>query len=405
MSTVHLHPLPGSQPRDPADRPCSPTAEAEHRHLGAVTPPRRRSALVARGLAAWRWARRGLAVGLLGAGLFALYDERRQVSRAASLLTDLNWPWVAAGAGAEIASMVVFARLQRFLLRAGGADIGLGSMVEITLAGNALSVSVPGGAVWSASFTFEQLRRRGADRALAVWVLLSAGALASFGLFLLLATGVWIAGPVGPAADFRLPALGLASIPLVVATIALATRHSRTVHRAGSALLAAAEHRLPHGGQAATALGSLTVRLRAVQPGAGDWLGGLSLALLNWAFDATCLAACLAALGVHVPWRGLLVAYGLAQVGASLPVTPGGLGVVEGSLSFALMAYGVDAGQAVAVVLLYRILSFWALVPIGWGAWGRLEIEARRQDRAGRDRVGPRRNWAWFQGRPAPTSR
>ncbi|MGH9060964.1 MAG: hypothetical protein ACRDZY_15845, partial [Acidimicrobiales bacterium] len=78
---------------------------------------------------------------------------------------------------------------------------------------------------------------------------------------------------------------------------------------------------------------------------------------------------------------------------------------VEGSLSFALMAYGVDAGQAVAVVLLYRILSFWALVPIGWGAWGRLEIEARRQDRAGRDRVGPRRNWAWFQGRPAPTSR
>lgn len=332
----------------------------------------------------------------MAGGVYALFDERHQVSQAAALLTHLSWPWLAGAAGAEVASMVVFARLQRWLLRAGGAELGLGPMFEITLAGNSMSVSLPGGAVWSASFAFEQLRRRGADRTLAVWVVLAAGALSSFALFMLLVAGVWWAGSRGPAADFRFPALGLAAIPLLVAAGALAVRHSRAARRAGSAVLRAAERHLPKGPEAAGALRAVGRRLQAVQPGPGDWAVSFALALLNWLYDATCLVCCLLALGVGIPWRGLLVAYGLAQIGASLPITPGGIGVVEGSLSVALIAYGVHAQQAVAAVLLYRIVSFWALVPIGWGAWGWLELLARRQDNP--DRHHP---WAWHHGTPA----
>jgi putative heme transporter len=83
------------------------------------------------------------------------------------------------------------------------------------------------------------------------------------------------------------------------------------------------------------------------------------------------------ALGVPVPWRGVLVIYGLTQVAASLPITPGGIGVVEGSMTALLIAYGTHATDAVAVVLLYRIVSFWGLAPIGWAAWGGLELALR----------------------------
>jgi uncharacterized protein (TIRG00374 family) len=80
-----------------------------------------------------------------------------------------------------------------------------------------------------------------------------------------------------------------------------------------------------------------------------------------------------------VPWRGLLLAYGAGQLAANLPVTPGGLGVVEGSLTIALVAYGGGEVSTVAAVLLYRIMSFWVLLPVGYAAWGGLALLARRQ--------------------------
>ena len=78
-----------------------------------------------------------------------------------------------------------------------------------------------------------------------------------------------------------------------------------------------------------------------------------------------------------MPWRAIVVIYGLTQVAASLPITPGGLGVVEASLAALLVAYGEKPMSALAVVLLYRIVSFWGLVPIGWVTWFGIELAYR----------------------------
>ena len=48
-----------------------------------------------------------------------------------------------------------------------------------------------------------------------------------------------------------------------------------------------------------------------------------------WLESCACLVACILAVHGHVPWRGILVAYALTQVLASIPLTPGGIGVVE----------------------------------------------------------------------------
>ncbi|MHB8467671.1 MAG: lysylphosphatidylglycerol synthase domain-containing protein, partial [Acidimicrobiales bacterium] len=81
--------------------------------------------------------------------------------------------------------------------------------------------------------------------------------------------------------------------------------------------------------------------------------------------------------GAGVPWRGILVAYGLGQLAAVLPFTPGGLAVVEASLTAVLIAYGMSAGGAIAGVLVYRVISFWAVVPIGWICYGLLSLAGR----------------------------
>ncbi|HWC38138.1 MAG TPA: YbhN family protein, partial [Acidimicrobiales bacterium] len=140
-------------------------------------------------------------------------------------------------------------------------------------------------------------------------------------------------------------------------------------------------------------------RVRTVRLSPAGWLEAFGLALANWTMDAVVLTACILALGVGVPWRGVLVAYALTQVAASLPITPGGLGVVEGSLAALLVAYGMHLDQAVAVTLLYRLVSFWALAPIGWTVWSAIELSQRRGIRT---RPHP---WAvHLHGNPPPSS-
>jgi hypothetical protein len=72
------------------------------------------------------------------------------------------------------------------------------------------------------------------------------------------------------------------------------------------------------------------------------------------------------AAGAAVPWHALLLVYGAGIAAQSLNITPGGLGVTEGTLGLALVATGLHANQALAAVLLYRLASFWLMALAGW---------------------------------------
>jgi len=333
------------------------------------------------------WLRRVLGVVLVGVAAYEAYQRHHQLAQALDMYDQLSLSWLGVAIVAEAASMVIFARLQRWLLKAGGVRIGLGEMVEITLAGNALGTSLPGGAAWAATWAFGQLRRRGADKVLAGWVILVAGALASFALFVLVASGAWIAGSQGPVANLRWLAAALAAIPVVVAAGVVAARRSEAVNRSIASAWTWVRDHVPGARVAGRAVGNVHESLQSVRPGAVGWLEAFGLAMGNWLCDAAVLGSCLLALHVGVPWRGLLVIYSLTQISASLPITPGGLGVVEGSMAALLVGYGTSGSQALAVVLLYRIVSFWGLVPIGWGVW--LWLEAGQ--RGGRRSIHP---WA-----------
>jgi uncharacterized protein (TIRG00374 family) len=73
----------------------------------------------------------------------------------------------------------------------------------------------------------------------------------------------------------------------------------------------------------------------------------------------------------------LLLAYGLANILAAIPITPGGLGVVEFVLVSMITGFGPTAGQALSGVLAYRAVNFWLPIPFGGIAYGSLEFERR----------------------------
>jgi len=80
------------------------------------------------------------------------------------------------------------------------------------------------------------------------------------------------------------------------------------------------------------------------------------------------LLVCLRAVGVsegEVSWIEGFAAWALVRILGALPLTPGGVGIVELGLSGALVAFGASNSDAVAATLLYRSLTVLPTLALG----------------------------------------
>jgi uncharacterized membrane protein YbhN (UPF0104 family) len=101
-----------------------------------------------------------------------------------------------------------------------------------------------------------------------------------------------------------------------------------------------------------------------------EGIGGVLLLSLTYIL---CLSACVNAFGGSLPIAKVGFVYLTGSAIGSIIPTPGGLGAVEAALTAGLTAAGVHGGIAVSAVLLFRLLTFWLPVPIGWAAMNYLE--------------------------------
>jgi uncharacterized protein (TIRG00374 family) len=120
-------------------------------------------------------------------------------------------------------------------------------------------------------------------------------------------------------------------------------------------------------------LGQVLPRLLEVAQHPRKLALGIGGALLLSATYVGCLAACVAAFGRTVPIASIAVVYLTGSALGSILPTPGGLGGVEAALTAGLTAAGLPGAVAVSAVLLFRLLTFWLPVPIGWAALSYLE--------------------------------
>ena len=81
--------------------------------------------------------------------------------------------------------------------------------------------------------------------------------------------------------------------------------------------------------------------------------------------------------------------YLTVQIVRQIPLTPGGLGVIEISLLAGLVSAGAGEAAAAATVLVYRLLSCWLIIPVGLLGWLLLRRppHARPSLQAGNSRV------------------
>jgi pimeloyl-ACP methyl ester carboxylesterase/uncharacterized membrane protein YbhN (UPF0104 family) len=302
--------------------------------------------------------------GLAVAGV----TERGVLTASLARLGHLQWIWIPVLIAGEAVSMAAFALMFRRLLAAGGARVGIWPMLATTYAANALSVSVPlAGPGLATAFTFRRFTRQGADAPLAGWSLL-AGGVASSAAAAVIVIGGGLSSGSGPVIAAAVPGGLLAVAALAVLGV---SSHRPRLYQG---LERPATWLLRHGSRLCRrpaddprqAAAAWSQRLGALRLPASGWLTVTGLALANWLADAAVLAVSIHTAGAAVPWHVLLLVYGSGVAAQSLDITPGGLGLTEGTLGLALIAAGLHVSQALAAVVLYRLASFWLVAFTGW---------------------------------------
>src|SRR5450755_4706636 len=347
-------------------------------------PPATAASRASRGLKASRlFIRRSwpvlkylLALGLLAVSLWVLSSHTDELSGLSHVFDTLNWWWVLPALLAEFGSFVCFAAMQHAILRSGGLAAPKWTLLKTTVSSQALMNSLPGGGAVSTVYGFRWFRRFGADSTLAAWSMAGTIVASIVSLSLVATAGLALATDEGATLDLIPVMVGSLLVIVLIGALFVYERPLAVLVawsvRASQALIGRPR------GNAEAQVKQLLHWITSVRLGWRQIIGIVLWGASNWLLDCACFAMMFLAVGSSVPWKGLLLAYGAGQLAATLPITPGGLGVVEGSITVALVAFGGAQTSTAYAVLLYRIISFWMILVIGWLLIGQLALQVRR---------------------------
>ncbi|WP_443077255.1 lysylphosphatidylglycerol synthase transmembrane domain-containing protein [Streptomyces sp. SP18CS02] len=291
------------------------------------------------------------------AGAIAAYFLLSQIARTPlSTIAQADWAWVAA---AVLFSAVSYVAAAMSLLGFVPERVSFLRTVVAQVAGSFVKVVAPA-AVGGVALNTRFLQRSGVRPGLAV---ASVGASQLFGLgahiLLLLSfgylTGTEKTSSFTPSRTVIAGLLTVAVLVLVVTAIPFLRKFVSTRLRS---LFAGVVPRM------------LDVLQRPVKLVTG--IGGMLL--LTCAF-VLCLDASIRAFDggqQQLSYASLAVVFLAGNALGSAAPTPGGVGAVEGALTFGLVAVGLPLEVATPAVLLYRLLTLWLPVLPGWFSFNHL---------------------------------
>lgn len=265
------------------------------------------------------------------------------------------------GAALGVAALVAYAQVTRSLLqRSGRPRLHRAFGVVVTSVG--VNRVVPFGAAIGSAVMYRLLTKEGPAPS-DVGVALSVQAIGSaFALQLLLWPSVLLVSPGHLPVAVVAVAVAAGLVVLAVPTSllwALVVRPTATVDVVGHlvARVRGPEARVRRG------LSSLSGNVAAVLVRPRPLSAAAVWALLNWLLDAASLWVFLWAFGAQVPPSWVLVAFGLANLAALIPLLPGGFGVVETTLAVVLTSLGADPTSTLLGIAAYRLVDLWLPVP------------------------------------------
>ena len=306
---------------------------------------------------------------------YLVVPELVGASKDLYLLGRVNAAWVVAGTALEGVSLFCYAVLTRVLLPPGPKP-RLSRLFRIDLSAAAVAHVIPAGTLGTAALGFRLFTTEGISANDAGVMMAAKG----IGSTVVLNVLLWISLVISiPLAGFRpiygtvaiigtLVLLGIGALVLGVTRGAgLASRMLRTV---GDKIPGLSGERVERAILEAGRSFSLLARDRRVMAWSLLW------ASLNWLLDAASLWCFVAAFGSPTNPVELFAAYGISNVAGALPVSPGGLGIIDSAAPLLLVGFGVTRSVATLGVLGWRMVNFWLPIPTGAAAYVSLKVTA-----------------------------
>jgi uncharacterized protein (TIRG00374 family) len=305
-------------------------------------------------------------------------------------LSEVNVALLAVGFGLQFLALMSYSQLTRAALPPGA--IRLGPLFRIQLATKAVGNVTIAGSATSSALGYRLLTLagvRGADAGFALGV---AGLGSAVVLNLLLWVSLLISIPLSGVNPLYVTGalVGLLLMLVFAGLVAALLRGQAMAER----FLRRMAARLTFMDEEGTAevVRRLALRLREIIASPPLVRRVVLWAVANWLLDAASLWVFLRAFGGSLRADSLLVAFCLVNVLAVIPITPGGLGIVDGAYTPLLVGFGISAATATLGVPSYRVAQFWLPIPVGALTYLSLRVGPWRI--VGPTRIGPLREVA-----------
>jgi uncharacterized membrane protein YbhN (UPF0104 family) len=244
-------------------------------------------------------------------------------------------------------------------------------------ASTATSNTVPGGTALALGLVYRMLGSWGFSKTRSTLAITVSGTWNILSKLAMTVVAVMLLAARGDASGGRLVAGAAAAGALVVAAVAIAvvvgsedfsTRAGEAAGRLSLRLRRRLRHQPTDGwGQAAA-----KYRARAIGLIRRCWTRLTLSALASYLSLYLILLVTLRAVGVsndELNWIDVLAVLAIVRLIAAIPLSPGGLGIVELGLIAGLASYGGDRAEIVVAVLAYRLLTYVVPIVVGFFAY------------------------------------
>lgn len=293
------------------------------------------------------------------------------------------------GIGLQGFSLFAYSLLTKAALGEHGDDISSARLFRIQLSTKALGNIVPGGSAASSALGYRLITMCGVPGPDAAFALATAGIGSAVVLNLILWFGLIVSIPFrgvnaayGTAALVGVIFMAFAAF-LIFGLLEGQGRSERIIRSIARRLRFDEQH-------AAEVLAHLGSRIEGLFLDKQLLRRVIGWATANWLLDAMSLWVFLRAFGGDVGFDGLIVAFGIANVFSVVPITPGGLGLVEGIYIPSLVGFGLARRTATVGVLSYRVAQYWLPIVVGWVCYLSLRVGPWAVDRKHRLQPLPR---------------
>jgi uncharacterized protein (TIRG00374 family) len=323
-----------------------------------------------------RWTVRGVLFVALAVGVFGLLPRLGGLRHDAAGLRHARPAFVAVAIVAQAVSLACYALLYRRVLASLGARLRFRLAAEVTLSTFLISHVTPFGSATGTLLNVSTLEAEGIAASTTGEAIGLTSLVSTVALIALFGTGlVATAGRHVSATYLRIAGIALVLVVLVLAIAFGVGAHPGIAERAVRRAAGWARHVRPSidPEKAAQTSKRLVVLARSALTGRA-FLQSYGFASADLLFDLLSLDLMFLAFRYQPGFGPLAVAYGAANIASAIPITPGGLGVIEVTLVAITVGFGAPRATAVIAVLGYRVVNYWLPLLPGAAAYLRLRL-------------------------------